>query len=661
LSKNQLLTLLIVVGLLAGIATFVQRYVAEAHNRRVELVIDYGDAQALANTSARAMDDVLTQLNTAGVTTVAVTEDTLSTLVSNDVILTPKRDGDTTLLTFAPGFPGQMQRVQDMLAHKAPGLAVSVAGPSTLRVGAPWPQFSGIPIGLDDRSVETVRRNGLLVAPRLSNYTGVTADNIRWELQQTRDQCTPQSMGPLIFAGAAVLGSRTQIEATKDAIESLGLTYGSVEFGKTLGDDELSRSTADRTVRVHSIGNDEMGQMDEPTAIERFVRGAKERNIRVCYIRLFLNGLTTEPGQNVLDANVSFIGKIAKGMLQVRTSTSGHLLLGQAHPFDDDPTPGLIARELMGLGVAAGVLFLIRLFTGLRDRAFWASLGVGIVVGMILAAPSHAVKGREILALLSACTFPTLGLCAYALPAAVPESSLSQILKRAFAAYARMTLATLAGIVLVVGLLSGRLFLLKVDEFLGVKLVLVAPILLTLGFYGLGLDKLSPNAGWGPRRARIEQTLRGLYDRPLIIGEVVLGLVVLVAFALLVARSGNDPGVGVSAAELKMRALLDKYLLVRPRTKEFLLGHPALFFALAASASGRFPKWILPLIVVGAIGQASLMDTFCHLHTPLLISFLHALIGWVLGAGFGILAFVIVSRIVPKAVPVPAAAEEAYS
>ena len=41
-----------------------------------------------------------------------------------------------------------------------------------------------------------------------------------------------------------------------------------------------------------------------------------------------------------------------------------------------------------------------------------------------------------------------------------------------------------------------------------------------------------------------------------------------------------------------MRALLDKYLLVRPRTKEFLLGHPALFFALAAAASGRFPQWV---------------------------------------------------------------------
>ena len=120
-----------------------------------------------------------------------------------------------------------------------------------------------------------------------------------------------------------------------------------------------------------------------------------------------------------------------------------------------------------------------------------------------------------------------------------------------------------------------------------------------------------------------------------------LGIVALVALAVFVARSGNDPGVGVSAAELKTRALLDKYLFVRPRTKEFLLGHPALFFALAAAYSGRFPRAILPLLVIGAIGQSSLMDTFCHLHTPLFISLLRGLIGWVLGAIIGAIVFAV--------------------
>ena len=141
--------------------------------------------------------------------------------------------------------------------------------------------------------METVKRNGLLVAPRLVNFTGVTADNIGWELAQTKQQCSgAQGIGPVIFAGSSVLGNRGLIKATADALASDELTYGSVELGKTFGDEDLSRMAAARTVRVHSIGTDEMGNMDEPTAVERFVRAAKERNIRVCYVRLFTFGLT---------------------------------------------------------------------------------------------------------------------------------------------------------------------------------------------------------------------------------------------------------------------------------------------------------------------------------------------------------------------------------
>lgn len=640
MSKNTLLILLIVLGLLAGITSFIHRYAAEAHNRAVELVIDYTDAQALANTTSLAMDDVLGQLHGAGVTTVAITEDTLSTLASNGIITPPHRVGNATLLTFANGFPGQMERVRDMLAHKAPGLKVDIVSDNTLRVGAPWPQFSGLPIGLDDTAVATARRNHLRIAPRLLNYTGVTPGNIDWELNQVKTQCR-SSLGPLIFSGAAVLGNRSQIEDTTFSFQKKWLTYGSVEFSKTLGDEELARKAANRTVRVHSIGNDEMGTMDEPTAIERFVRAAKERNIRVCYIRLFLNGLTTEPeAANVVDANARFIEKIVTGLKQAR------LTVGGAHPYKEDPVPSKALRFLLSLGVMAGAVLLLRLFTGLNGRLFTGALALFLIIGIGLAWPDTA-RGREILALLAGCTFPTLGLCFYPLPIARPGEHLRQSLRRAFAAYARMTLATLAGIVFVVGLLSGRLFLLKVDEFLGVKAVLFVPVILTAAFYGLGLSAQGPYAPWHSRRARVEETLRGLFAQPLLIGQIVLALAALAALALLWARSGNDPGVGVSQTELHVRALLDRFLGVRPRSKEFLVGHPALFFGLAAAASGRFRLWALPLLIVGAIGQSSLLDTFCHLHMPLYISLWRGFLGWVLGGFIGWALFLLACRLAP--------------
>lgn len=653
MSKNTLLISLIALGLIAGIVSFAQRWAAEERNRRVEIVVDWTDAQALANTTRRATDDVLSSLKAAGVTTVAITEDTLGTLYQNGILTSYRRDGSMTVLSFAPGFPGQMKRVQEMLLHKAPGLAVTSAGTNELRIGSPWPQFSTLPIGLDNDAVVAVRRTGMLVAPRLSNFTGVTPENIDWTLAQSLAQVTPASTGPYIFAGAAALGNRGQLHATADSLRAHHLTYGSVEFGKMFGDDDLSRLASDRTVRVHSIGTDEMGMMDEPTAIERFVRAARERNIRVCYVRLFLSGLSADP--DVIHANTVYIGKVVRGLHEARFNA------GQAHPYQDDPAPALPLRILMGLGVMAGGVMLLRLFTGISGKAFAVALGAALLIGIVLAAPGVNVKGHELLALIAACVFPTLGLCFYALPTATHGSFLptGTILRRAFAAYARMTLSTVAGIVFVVGLLSGRLFLLKVDAFLGVKLVLVLPVLLVFVYYGLDIAALGPDASWEARRARIRQTLAKLYAQPLLIGQLCVGLIAIVALALFVARSGNDPGVGVSATELKVRSLLDKYLLVRPRTKEFLLGHPALFFALASAFAGRFPKWILPLMVVGAIGQSSLMDTFCHLHTPLFISTLRGLIGWALGAVIGAILYAAAVKSTPRPLPAEAFSHEA--
>jgi hypothetical protein len=642
-SKTVVLGVLLLLALVAGLISCKHRWGAEARNRRVELVIDYSDAQLLANTTPRrAMDDTLTQLRQAGITTVAITEDTLQTLLGNGVLLPPRRDGNTTLLTFEPGFPGQEARVLENLQEKT-SLTVTDAGPDTLRVNAPWPQFNGTPIGLDEDAVRTVQRNGLLVAPRLLNFTGVTPANIAWELAQTKQQCeTNLGIGPLIFAGAAVLGNRPLIHVTSTQMLADRLTYGSVEFAKTFGDDDLSRMAAARTVRVHSIGTDEMGTMEEDTAIDRFILAARERNIRVCYVRLFTNGLAQNA--DVTGANVSYIQQIVTGLRQAQLRVGGSD--PAAHPYGQDPTPSRLLRILMALGVAAGTVWLLCAFFGLSGRAFWIAFGVCVLLGLGLAWPQMGMKTREILALLSACVFPALGFCAYAPPHTA--RTLRSTLGRAVGAYVRITAATAAGIILVVGLLSGRLFLLKVDEFLGVKLVLIAPILLVAIFYGLGLNQLSSQDGWGIRRTQIAAVLGRIWSQPLLIGQTAVGLLALALLVVLALRSGNDPGVGVSPLELKFRAVLGAFLGVRPRTKEFLLGNPALFFALASAASGRFSRWVVPLLIVGAIGQGSLMDTFCHLHTPLAISLMRALLGLALGLLIGLFIYLGAVRFSPQ-------------
>ena len=131
-----------------------------------------------------------------------------------------------------------------------------------------------------------------------------------------------------------------------------------------------------------------------------------------------------------------------------------------------------------------------------------------------------------------------------------------------------------------------------------------------------------------------------MHDEPARFGLLLIGLIALAAFLLIVARTGNDSGVGASGPEMKLRALMDHIFPARPRTKEFLLGHPAFVLAIAWWWRGR-RRLAIPAFVVGSIGQASLLNTFCHIHTPLIISLWHGIGGLVLGVGVGVGLFLL--------------------
>ena len=81
-------------------------------------------------------------------------------------------------------------------------------------------------------------------------------------------------------------------------------------------------------------------------------------------------------------------------------------------------------------------------------------------------------------------------------------------------------------------------------------------------------------------------------------------------------------------------------MYARPRSKEFLIGHPA--FLLAAMAIyQQWPRLAQFLLIVAAtLAQGSLVETFAHLRTPVLMSTIRGLDGLLLGAVIGAAAVV---------------------
>jgi hypothetical protein len=633
--ETLVLYVLIVLSLVASFVGFKRRFSVEARNRRVETVVDYPDAVALSMAARQPLDVVLQRVKFAGITSLALTEDTVDNLRTDGAVTVVKTTPFETTFLCSPDEPQLMSRFEDALTHKT--AITYVQSGNNLRVDASYEEISQLGLGLNPAEVSETIRNGLFICPRLYNVPGANGDTINWMLHSVKDQCGGKAT-TLIFAGLDVLGNRNSLHQTSEALATTQLNYGSVEFGKQIGDDVLCRLAADRTVRVHSIGGNEMPTMDIPTAIGRFGLAARERSIRVCYIRFFDEGAVGDP--DVLKTNLQFIHSIRE------TLTAGGLAIGPAHPYNKNPLPGHLILILMSLGVAAEGVLLVKQFTGITGTPLWSLLAVSIVIGAFLATRSSSPIGREILALIAAMSFPTLGLLFIKLPVpgTTPLSKISALVA-AVVQYCTISAVTFSGILLVVGLLADRLFMLKVYEFAGIRVAVFTPILLVALYYGLSLDSLPRGATWSDHRKAIAVQWNRVMSSPLLVGQLILGLVGLGIVGVILLRSGNDPGVGVSSTELGFRALLNKLLSVRPRTKEFLFGHPFLIFGLAAAHRGlRKP---LPIfLLAGAIGQSSLLNTFCHIHTPLIISLMRAIIGLVLGGLIGSFAYLVLERYV---------------
>jgi hypothetical protein len=116
--------------------------------------------------------------------------------------------------------------------------------------------------------------------------------------------------------------------------------------------------------------------------------------------------------------------------------------------------------------------------------------------------------------------------------------------------------------------------------------------------------------------------------------HVVLTGTILLAVAFFVSRSGNVARELVPQYELVVRQFLEYTLRARPRTKEFLIGYPALVLG-SWFAAARVRGLLYPLFIAAGVGQVSLVNTFEHLRTPVAISILRSFNGLWLGLLIG--------------------------
>jgi hypothetical protein len=406
------------------------------------------------------------------------------------------------------------------------------------------------------------------------------------------------------------------------------MTFGSIETYDASqvqkGNDELAKLVPGRTVRVQAIAKPEQDKLKFEEIVARYLLGARERNVRVIYLRPFAheyNNLSIEK------TNVELVRQIAAGLL-----TRG-FRAGTAAPVPKFRADSVLPVGVVALAVPSIFVLLLGMYGWYRRN--WAIAAYGLTILLYLGGyfSHHDLFTRSILALLGALLFAAAAFTA--LSGAfleTPASSSGAQLARSLRWTALATGIALLGALVVIGLLSSPLLMEEIERFRGVKAVIGVPPLIALALYLL-TDRFG---------ARIAD-LRSAFNSPVRIGALILGVIIVAGGGLVLMRSGNQSDIAPSAFELSLRSGLTSVLSVRPRFKEFLVGFPLLMLLPALLPLHRRAfGWLFALGIGVSIGD--MIDTFSHLHTPVIVSLLRIANGAVIGCIIGAILILLYRR-----------------
>jgi hypothetical protein len=464
--------------------------------------------------------------------------------------------------------------------------------------------------GLSGEKIRLIESSGLRVIPRIRNVFSQKKEIINRKIQEI------SKYGAVIFAEEEVLGYPNYLKETARAIKSNNIKYGFIEFGKQLGDIELASYAGGSMIKVHSIPPDEMEKLTKKEIIKRFARAARERSIRMLYVHSLSY---PDNGKGLLETNIGFIGCI-KSELE-----SNNLIIGQASS-PKKISVNRVEKSFISFGISGGTILLASCF-----------IPVDLVVTLIILIMFTIIPSK-LLALISAVVFP-----AYAVISQFPvrrESLKYGLISSSVSITMYIAGSTAYGAILISALLSEKLHMLGVEGFSGVKIAFVLPILIVASYFFLRSED---------GRLELKGSLKKLNELLSInvtIFHIGLLFIISVAGALFILRSGNF-GIPVPGIEKFARGLLENVLSVRPRTKELLLGYPALILASIYYLKGG-NKWLWLWLSLGVLAPISLINSFCHIHTPLAITLVRSCIGLVLGITLGLilyLCYVLIMRI----------------
>lgn len=673
-AARKLLLALIALGVLAALPLGFVRHQMEQTSKTVEFAFDYRDLLLIASYQAHPQAFVsakLAELKDAGVTTMAVFEGSLDEFawagrlaVYNSAqaallqgIAAPADENFTYVLFSNEESAAALEPVlrRGFSREGIPVRTWQFGDRSGLVLETPVENAQMKPLEPDPLALEELTAAGFRLLPRLSDriqpYDPELMDALLGRFAEL-------GAARILFEGTEVTGfadraERDSLDHFAALLNKYGIGLAAIENLKAPqgGFAKLAYETDYNVVRLYSLSENDAYTMTPEAIADRFLLAAKDRNIRMFYLngtpmRSTTKAAVTDSLDNVITA---LAGRDGMEGAIAKLERFG-FAAGFAEPFDYHYAGWQKAlRAVVALGAIAIIALLADVF--LRGIGL-AAFAIGLIgsAGLFVLRPSLL---EQALALGASIAAPTLAVIwALSRVRAHTEGSRRPVggfedadgpgaadreradderlfggrwvfdghpagrrLVSAIFLFAVTSLLSLGGAAFVFGLLTNVTYSLVLQQFRGVSLLHLAPIALVALYVFVYTGRSVP-----------DQLHKLLKLRITVFGAALAVVLAGVGYYYM-TRTGNA-GQALSI-EIAFRNFLESTFGVRPRTKEFLLSHPLLLAGLFLSLRYR-AAWVL--LIAGVLGQLSMVDTFAHIHTPIVLSLIRCLLG--LGLGF---------------------------
>jgi len=430
----------------------------------------------------------------------------------------------------------------------------------------------------------------------------------------------------IIFDGEEITGYPDSLDRTAELLKEHSITFGYIEafIAAQDGAKNIASAVDYNLLRVHSMQQEEVEQTSISVIVDRYLRAVRERNVKIIYFKPYLKG------NNLLNKNYSLLSAL-KTDLNNAGYTVGN---AEAAPIF---SASLFSFLAVFAGTAAGGVILLNylLENAVGDKfRKWLNLaaaGVAAAGLIFLLLINKEIFLRQLTALAAAVIFPSLAVIAFLLGGSdIVKNEKKESIVKLILKYTAAVLTALTGGIFVSASLNSTPFILKILQFRGVKFSFLLPLIIISFYYFLTLGNED-----------LKKRLIFLMEAEIRVKHLIAAGILAFIAVIYIGRTGNFPLLPVPAWEKTLRSLLEGVLYVRPRFKEFLIGHPIFVLSLWLSAKYRKRIYFYPVLMLASVGMITAANTFSHLHTPVIISLIRTFHSYWLGLVLGMILIVI--------------------